>query len=99
MVFPEKEKGLIFHTMDDTGKVGVQIKKSKRWVNIKRVKLLVAAKELYPEDYDFSIVFDSVANRKAKHKMNKGYRGKRPDMVASYENEEEAKWQEEIQKK
>lgn len=96
MVFPEKEKGLIFHTVDSTGKVGVQIKKSKRWVNIKRVKLLVAAKELYPEDYDFSIVFDSVANRKAKHKMNKGYRGKRPDVVASYESEEEAKWHEQM---
>lgn len=92
IVFPEKEKGLIFHTMDETGKVGVQIKKSKRWVNVKRVKLLVAAKELYPEGYDFSIVFDSVANRKAKHKMSKGYR---PNMEAVYENEEEAKWQEE----
>lgn len=99
MVYPEKLKGLVFHTVDDSGKVGVQIQKSKRWVNVKRVKLLVAAKELYPEDYDFSIVFDSVANRKAKHKMNKGYRGKRPDITASYENEEEAKWQEEIQKK
>lgn len=96
MVYPEKLKGLVFHTVDDQGKVGVQIQKSKRWVNVKRVKLLVAAKELYPEDYDFSIVFDSVANRKAKHKMNKGYRGKRPEITASYENMEEAKWQEEI---
>ena len=28
---------------------------------------------MYPEDYDFSIVFDSVANRKARHILNKRY--------------------------
>ncbi len=91
IVFPEKERGLIFRTMDDSGKVGVQIKKSKRFVNIKRVKLLVSAKELYPEGYDFSIVFDSVANRKVKHKMSRGYR---ENMEAVYENEKEAKFEE-----
>ena len=31
------------------------------------------AAELYPEDYDFSIVFDTVENRKLRHKMEKGY--------------------------
>ena len=37
--------------------------------------------QLYPEDYDFSIIFDSVENRKARHQMGKhhveGFGGKR----------------------
>jgi hypothetical protein len=40
-------------------------------VNHKRLKLHVPASELYPEDYDFSIIFDTVANRKARHLMGK----------------------------
>lgn len=33
--------------------------------------LHVAATQLYPEDYDFSIIFDSVENRKLRHQMEK----------------------------
>ncbi|WP_157047752.1 hypothetical protein [Cellulosilyticum ruminicola] len=43
------------------------------------------------------LVLYLIANRKAKHKMNKGYRGKRADITATYENMEKAKWKEEIQ--
>ena len=43
------------------------------WVNHKRLKLFVAASQLYPKDYDFSIIFDTVENRKARHKMGKGH--------------------------
>ena len=32
--------------------------------------------ELYPEDYDFSIVFDTVENRKIRHEMNRKYTDK-----------------------
>ena len=35
------------------------------------MKLHVAAAELYPEDYDFSIIFDTVENRKLRHQMGK----------------------------
>ena len=35
------------------------------------MKLHVKAENLYPEDYDFSIVFDSVKNRKARHNMGR----------------------------
>ena len=31
----------------------------------------MAATELYPEDYDFSIIFDSVENRKKRHDMER----------------------------
>ena len=46
---------------------------AKIWINHKRVKLHVSAEELYPEDYDMSIVFDSVKNRKIRHDMGRKY--------------------------
>ncbi len=54
----------------------VQLPGKKIWINHKRVKLRVAATELYPEDYDFSIVFDTVENRKMRHEMNRKYTDK-----------------------
>lgn len=45
----------------------------KIWVNHKRIKLHVAAAKLYPEDYDFSIIFDTVENRKLRHQMERKY--------------------------
>ena len=35
--------------------------------------LQVAAEELYPENYDFSIIFDTVENRKLRHRMERKY--------------------------
>ena len=52
----------------------MQIQKKKLTVNHKRVKLQVSAAEMYPEDYDFSIVFDSVDVRKKRHQMERKYR-------------------------
>ena len=37
------------------------------------MKLHIKALELYPEDYDMSIVFDSVENRKKRHDMGRKY--------------------------
>lgn len=71
IVHPSGDMGLVFRPADDNGMVGVQIKKKKYLVNHKRVELHIPASELYPDDYDFSIIFDTVANRKARHKMNK----------------------------
>ena len=90
MVFPEKAKGCVFAELTDEGTVGVQVKGRKKWIQKRRLKLLVAASELYPADYDFSIIFDSVDNRKAKHAMQrKGYKAGRQ---AVYKSEEEAKF-------
>jgi DNA mismatch repair protein MutS2 len=72
-VYPDKKKGIVCKPVNDKGVLQVQMPDKKIWVNQKRVKLLVAAEELYPEDYDFSIIFDTVENRKARHKMEKGY--------------------------
>ena len=70
-VYPQKEVGIVFQPEDEEGRMIVQIKGRKRNVSYKRVKLLAPASELYPADYDFSIVFDSVATRKARHQMSK----------------------------
>lgn len=70
-VYPRKEIGIVYALANDKGEIGVQIKGIKKLVNHKRIKLHVPASELYPEDYDFSIIFDTVANRKARHLMGK----------------------------
>lgn len=73
-VLPDGKIGIVVKPADDRGEVLVQVQKEKFLVSHKRLKLKVAAAELYPEDYDFSIVFDTVENRKARHKMGKGHR-------------------------
>ncbi|MDP4110375.1 MAG: DNA mismatch repair protein MutS, partial [Bacillota bacterium] len=71
IVYPGKEIGIVYALSNEKGEIGVQIKGVKKLVNHKRIKLNVAASKLYPENYDFSIIFDSVENRKARHIMGK----------------------------
>lgn len=85
MVYPQKKVGIVFQTANEKGEVGVQIQKQKQHINHKRLKLKVPASEMYPENYDFSIIFDTVENRKARHKMDKGHR---PDLKITYEKED-----------
>lgn len=84
LVHPQKKIGIVFRRADEKGEVGVQIQKDKLFVNHKRLQLKVSASEMYPEDYDFSIIFDTVANRKARHKMGKGHQ---PGLEITYEKE------------
>ncbi|MBT9776670.1 DNA mismatch repair protein MutS [Clostridium sp. MCC353] len=72
-VLPDGKIGIVVKEEDAQGNVLVQIQKVKQLYNHKRLKLKVKASELYPEDYDFSIIFDTVENRKARHKMGKGH--------------------------
>jgi dsDNA-specific endonuclease/ATPase MutS2 len=71
IVSPNNEIGIVYARADEKGEIGVQVRGEKRTVNHKRLKLHVAAEELYPEDYDFSIIFDSVETRKARHLLGK----------------------------
>lgn len=73
MVLPDKKIGIVCEEINEKGVLRVQLPNKKVWINHKRVKLHVAAKELYPEDYDFSIIFDTVENRKARHEMERKY--------------------------
>ena len=73
MVYPDKKIGIVCETANEKGVLRVQMPNKKIWVNHKRIKLHVAATELYPEDYDFSIIFDTVENRKLRHQMERKY--------------------------
>ena len=72
LVYPDKKIGIICKTANEKGVLRVQMADKKIWVNRKRMKLYVAAEKLYPDDYDFSIIFDSVKNRKLRHQMDRG---------------------------
>ena len=73
MIYPDKKIGIVCQPADEKGILRVQLPNKKIYINHKRVKLHVAAAELYPEDYDFSIIFDSVENRKIRHQMSRKY--------------------------
>ena len=69
MLLPDKKSAIVYRPADDEGNVVIQFQGRKLTVKHNRLKLLVPAAELYPPDYDFSIIFDTVANRKAAHTM------------------------------
>lgn len=81
MVFPDKKIGIVCEPINEKGVLRVQIAGKKIWINQKRVKLHVKAEELYPEDYDFSIIFDTVENRKIRHDMDRKF----TDQVIKYD--------------
>ena len=84
IIYPEKKIGIVCKKANDKGEILVLRQKEKIWINHKRLKIKNTASELYPEDYDFSIIFDTVENRKKRHQM-----GKRHDSSIQIELEEE----------
>ena len=88
LLLPDKKNAIVYRPADDDGNVIVQLQGRKLSVRHNRLQLLVPASELYPPDYDFSIIFDTVANRKAAHTMDRKFdpdaviilkEGKQPD--------------------
>lgn len=73
MVYPQKLIGIVYKEIDELGEIIVQIQGKKQHIKYKRVKLITPASELYPPDYDFSIIFETVQNRKARHKLERKY--------------------------
>ena len=71
MVYPQKMIGIVYQKANEKGDIGIQVKNKKLMINHKRLKLHVAANELYPDNYDFSIIFDSAENRKKRHDMER----------------------------
>lgn len=72
MVLPDKKIGIVCQPENEKGVLRVQLPGKKIYINHKRVKLHVPAGRLYPEDYDFSIIFDTVENRKLRHQVERG---------------------------
>ena len=68
-LLPDNKNAIVYKPADDDGNVVIQIQGRKMKVRHNRLKLLVPAEQLYPADYDFSVIFDTVANRKAAHTM------------------------------
>ncbi|MBC7959653.1 MAG: hypothetical protein H7X94_07290, partial [Vallitaleaceae bacterium] len=52
-----KQRGLIYAEENKKGEVGIVVRDKKLLVQKKRVSLYIDGKQLYPEDYDFDIVF------------------------------------------
>lgn len=63
--------GIVYEPEDAMGMVGVMIQKEKIRINQKRLKLFIEKSELYPEDYDFDIIFESKENRKKSKLMDR----------------------------
>ena len=72
-LLPEKKNAIVYRPADDEGNVIIQLQGKKISVRHNRLRLLVPSEKLYPPDYDFSIIFDTVANRKAAHTMDRKY--------------------------
>ncbi|MBN9655702.1 endonuclease MutS2 [Halobacillus sp. GSS1] len=67
----EEEMGIVYKGPDALGNYIVQVKGEKKEYNHKRLKLHISADELYPEDYDFDIIFKSKEYRKIKKVMDR----------------------------
>lgn len=63
--------GIVYQEEDAKGMVGVMVQKQKLKINQKRLKLYIEKGNLYPEDYDFDIVFESKENRKKSKLMQR----------------------------
>ena len=72
-LLPDKKNAIVYRPADDDGNVIIQLQGQKLTVRHNRLKLLIPASQLYPPDYDFSIIFDTVANRKAAHTMDRKF--------------------------
>ena len=73
LLLPDRKNAIVYRPADDQGNVVIQLSGRKLSVRHNRLKLLVRASELYPADYDFSIIFETVANRKAAHTMSRRF--------------------------
>ncbi|WP_442600809.1 endonuclease MutS2 [Paenibacillus sp. KN14-4R] len=63
--------GIVCSLEDAMGNVGVMIQKQKFKVNKKRLKLHIASKDLYPDNYDLDIVLETKKDRKIRKLMNR----------------------------
>lgn len=65
------EYGIVYKPEDSQGNVIVLVKGEKQTINQKRLELFIRSEELYPEEYDMDIVFESKENRKKEKLMSK----------------------------
>lgn len=68
-----KMSGIIYDLENKRGEYGVQVQGKKMSIHKSRLKLFIEAKDLYPDDYDFDIIFETVENRKKKHILDRKF--------------------------
>ena len=67
-----KRSGIVCESENGRGEVGVLVLGKKIMVNHKRLSPYIDSKDLYPEDYDFDIIFESKIDRKKDKLIVKG---------------------------
>lgn len=67
-----KRNGIVCELENSKGDIGVIVMNKKIKVNHKRLSLYLEAEELYPDDYDYDILFKSKEQRKQKKQIVKG---------------------------
>ncbi|QFT89562.1 Endonuclease MutS2 [Bacillus sp. THAF10] len=65
------EFGIVHKPADSLGNVEVLVKGMMQTFNHKRLSLYIKAEDMYTEDYDMDIVFESKENRKLRNRMKK----------------------------
>ena len=66
-----KQRGIICELENKNGELGIMVRDKKLYIHKKRISPFIEAKALYPENYDFDIVFKSVEYRKKNKLMKK----------------------------
>lgn len=72
MLLDNNESAIVYQGLDELNNLTVFYKKEFIKVNYKRVKLELAASELYPEGYDLNQIFISYKERKLEHDIIRG---------------------------
>lgn len=65
------EYGIVYKPANERGEVEVFVKGKKMAFNHKRLSLYIKAEDLYPENYDMDILFESKEHRKIRKQMEK----------------------------
>jgi len=66
-------KALIFEAENQHQEIGVFMNKTKSYIHKRKIKLLIPASQLYPEGYDFDMIFKSKDYRKREHLLNRKF--------------------------
>ncbi len=67
-----KHNSIVCELENSKGDIGVLVMNKKIKVNHKQLSLYLEAEELYPDDYDYDILFKSKEQRKQKKQIIKG---------------------------
>jgi dsDNA-specific endonuclease/ATPase MutS2 len=63
--------GIVCELENSKGDIGVMVMKKKLKINKKRLSLYIEGSSLYPENYDFDVIFESKDNRKKERVMSR----------------------------